>query len=522
MTLVNFETALRALNQDELKSMLERRHPDYEKKLPHWNFLEATYNGGREWFETNIFKYIKEGDGEYQERLERAYRFNHTREIVDLVNKYIFKAPINRRLSDAPAEIVSFWEASTLRRKEIIEFMKLVSTRASTYGRIWIVVDSTKEHVGGTAAEDKETDSRVYAYVIKPQNVLDMSFSKDGELNWILVREHVRDDKAPWDSGASSERYRLWTPEYWATFTEATAADNTKSYAVDKLDEHGLGAVPVFPVNHVIDEELYSGQALIDDTAYLDRAVANYLSNLDAVIQDQTFSQLVIPAQAMLPGEDGHEKLLEMGTKRIFTYDAQANMAPTFISPDADQVKIILDVIAKIVNEIYHSTGMAGERTKQDNSMGIDNSSGVAKAYDFERMNAMLASKANALQLAENMMMEIVMLYHSKKMPKLERPAVEYPKNFDVRSLYDEFEIAQRLALVAAPKIVRREQMKTIAEKLNPLLPDKRLEEMKKEIDSDWLEEPELLPVKTSPPSPGTKPAAENRQGQVPDDKEPT
>jgi hypothetical protein len=38
---------------------------------------------------------------------------------------------------------------------------------------------------------------------------------------------------------------------------------------------------------------------LIADIAYLDRAAANYLSNLDAIIQDQTFSQLVIPAEAL-------------------------------------------------------------------------------------------------------------------------------------------------------------------------------------------------------------------------------
>jgi hypothetical protein len=47
-------------------------------------------------------------------------------------------------------------------------------------------------------------------------------------------------------------------------------------------------------------------------------------------------------------------------------------------------------VINKIINEIYHTVGLAGERTKQDNAMGIDNSSGVAKAYDFERVNAAL------------------------------------------------------------------------------------------------------------------------------------
>jgi hypothetical protein len=520
MTLEIFKAALTALTSDELKAFLERRHPTYADKLEHWNFLEATYEGGREWFNDNIFRYVKEGDEEFDHRVARAYRFNHTREIVDLVNKYIFKAQINRREADAPLEIREFWKASTLRRQEITEFMKMISSRSSIYGRVWGVVDSTKDYNGGTALEDKLSDSRVYCYIVRPQDFLDASFTKDGELNWCLIRESKRDDDDFWSSGTSSVRYRLWTKNYWALFKEFKRADGSKAYEYSDAGEHGLDVVPVFPVNHVTDEELYTGQALIDDTAYLDRAVANYLSNLDAIIQDQTFSQLVIPAQAMMPGEDGHEKLLEMGTKRIFTYDGQANIPPSFISPDAKQTEIILKVIQRIIGEIYHSTGMAGERTKQDNAAGIDNSSGVAKAYDFERMNAMLASKANALQQAENRLMDIVMRYHTKTLPTPERPLVEYPKNFDVRSLYDEFEIAQNLALVNAPKMVRREQMKVTAAKMFPVIGDAELEKMLVEIDKEWLEQPDLGPAGASniPPSRVPNPVEENRQGQVTDD----
>src|SRR5262249_7745025 len=155
---------------------------------------------------------------------------------------------------------------------------------------------------------------------------------------------------------------------------------------------HELGEVPAIPLPHTVGEHLYSAPALINDIAYLDRAIANYLSNLDAIIQDQTFSQLAMPAQAMLPGEDAYEKLLEMGTKRMFVFDGEGGAVPMFLSPDPKQAGVILAVIDKIINEIYHTIGMSGERTKQDNAVGTDNSSGVAKAYDFERMNSLLAA----------------------------------------------------------------------------------------------------------------------------------
>ena len=173
-----------------------------------------------------------------------------------------------------------------------------------------------------------------------------------------------------------------------------------------------------------------------------------------------------MPAQGLLPGDDGFDKLVEMGTKRMFTYDGESGNAPFYLSPDPKQAEIIVTVIQKIINEIYHSVGMAGERTKSDNSAGIDNSSGVAKAYDFERVNALLASKADALDRAEEKMIHLVNLWNGEDDSNEE--IVKYPDDFDVRGLYDEFDIAERLSLVAAPDSVRQEQMKLLIDKLFP------------------------------------------------------
>lgn len=520
MTLKEFKSQLKRLEQEQLKAMLEKRHPDYDGKLAHWNFLEATYDGGRDWFDSNIFQYHKEGDKEHNARVDRAYRFNHTREVVDLVNKYIFKADIHRK-PEAPIEVQRFWKSATLRGRGIDEFMKLVAAKASIFGKPWIVVDTNKRAGGGTVAEDKANGYRVYAYIHRPQDVHDASFTRDGDLNWVIMAEGQRDDADPWSSGSVDVKWRLWTKEFWALFGVRTDPKNKKTtYVLEDCGRHGLGMVPAFAVDHIATEDLYSSSALIDDIGYLDRAVANYLSNLDAIIQDQTFSQLVIPAQAMLPGEDGLDKILEMGTKRIFTYDAQSNIEPKYIAPDAAQARLILEVVQRIIGEIYHSTGMAGERTKQDNAAGIDNSSGVAKAYDFERMNAMLASKAASLQMAEVQLMKLVLAYNSMKWKDEYADMVVYPKDFDVRGLYDEFEIAQSLALVDGPKGVRREQMKALADKLFPLLKKNLIEKLRKEIDEDWLEiDPAMLEA-AAPPSPAGKPAAKKpaatkRQGQV-------
>ncbi len=479
------------LQQKKLKRFLERRHPEYKDTLTHWEFLESCYEGGRAWFSKNIFRYIKEGDVEFTDRVSRAYRFNHTREVVDLVDKHLFKQAVARS-EDAPASVKKFWEKATLNKLGIKDFMRRVSSKSSILGRVWIVVDNTHSNGVVSVAEARQTDSRTYAYVVTPKHVLDMSYDKQGGLNWILIHEQVREDEDPLESsGDMVNRYRLWTQNEWTLFT---ARSDGRKVVVEQDGpyEHGLGVVPVFPADNVISDELYVAPALIDDIAYLDRAVSNYLSNLDAIIQDQTFSQLAMPAQGIAPGEDGHDKLIDMGTKRIFTYDGEGGAAPFFLSPDVKQAQLILSVVNKIIGEIYHTVGLAGERTKDDNSQGIDNSSGVAKAYDFERVNSLLAAKADSLEVIENKLAWMVAKWNGEEKQLEGRRAVSYPDDFDVRGLHDEFEIAARLALIESPDSVRRRQMETVIDKLFPQLKKELRDKMIAEL-KNWPPEIDLL-----------------------------
>lgn len=488
----------------QLKELVQRRHPQFECHLTHWAFLEATYDGGREWFNENIFRYIKEGDSEFKDRVNRAYRFNHTREVVDLINKYLFKQNIVRNEEDAPESVKKFWQRSTRNGMGISDFSRQISKKTSIYGRVAIVVDrTTAEGEIVSKADEKAANLQTYAYIVPPEQVLDYSYDEQGALNWILLLEQVRDDADPLtSSGKVGVRYRLWTKTYWLLIEEK-GKGKSKTWQITDSGLHSLGEVPVVLADHIVSDDLYVSPAMIDDIAYLDRAVANYLSNIDAIIQDQTFSQLAMPAQGVEPGTDSYDKMKEMGTKRIFLYDGgdSANK-PFYLSPDVKQAQVIITTIKTIINEIYHTVGLAGERTKQDNALGIDNSSGVAKAYDFERVNALLAAKADSLEMTENKIVRLVCLWNGEDMPDEEKELVTYPNNFDTRGLYDEFDLAARLMLVDAPDSVRREQMQSVLDKLFPQLPQAKRVEIEKEL-KDWppqdvvdpLADPKSLPA---------------------------
>lgn len=521
--------------QKRLKALIARRHPEYEEKIHHWKFLEETYEGGRGWFEDNIFRYIKEGDQEYADRVARCYRFNHSREVVDLINKYLFKQHVTRS-EDAPESVKRFWEKATKSGLSITEFMRQASKRTSMQGRIGIVVDTTAP-AGKvlSKADEKAAGVRTYAYAVGPEQLLDYSFDQDGHLNWVLIRECVRDDADPFtSSGEEKDRFRLWTKGGWKLYEEQTQGRRKVIVMIDSGD-YEIGEVPVILADHIIGDDDYEAPAMIDDIAYLDRAVANYLSNLDAIIQDQTFSQLAMPAQNVLPGEDNYTKLVEMGTKRVFLYDGEGGAAPFYLSPDPKQAELILSVINKIIGEIYHTVGLAGERTKQDNSVGIDNSSGVAKAYDFERVNALLAAKADSLEAIENKIARLVALWNGEE-AQIKGDIVSYPDNFDTRGLYDEFDIAARLMLIDAPDTIRREQMTMVLDKLFPQLKA----DLRKKIEAElkgWPVDPIEEAMKIAQanggdpttstsiskggntPTPaggeGKKPTKDKRQGQV-------
>lgn len=497
--------------KDKLQELVDRRHPKWAGCLDHWNFVEATYEGGRDWFATNIFKYIKEGDKEYEERVKRAYRFNHTRQVVDLVNKYLFKMPVARKDEDVSDALRAFWERATLKGLDIDSYMKRVSALSSQYGRVWLVVDSNA--IGGTfsRADEKSGKVRIYSYIVRPQEMLDMSYDEEGNLNWCLIHEILRDDADPMDSsGSFRNQYRLWTKQEWMLFEETTVRGKRKIVLIDS-GVHGLGQVPVEPADHNISEEQYTAPSLVDDVAYLDRANANYLSNLDAIIQDQTFSQLAMPAQGVLPGEDGYDKLTEMGTKRVFLYDGQAGARPEYLSPDVKQAKLILEAITKIVGEIYSSVGLTAARTGHDAGGGLDTESGVSKAYDFEGVNALLASKAVSLETTERRLAALVDLWAGVRDAEdsIDQTCVTYPRDFDTRGLYDEFEIAARLSLLGAPDSVRRAQMATVVEKLFPAASEEMEKEMESELKS-WPPKDEVTGLgDKTPTAPGKKSAGD-------------
>ena len=228
----------------------------------------------------------------------------------------------------------------------------------------------------------------------------------------------------------------------------------------------------------------------IKDIAYVNRAIFNWCSNIDEMIERQTFSQLTCPddgslaEQAEAKKQFGENPLAEVGTSAIFTFPANAGHPPRFISPDTSQIEVIWEMVLSHIKQIYIMAGLAGT------AVDVSASSGRAKQQQFYSVEANLSAKASNLAKAES---EIMKMYYEimtgKEATDESIYQVVYPSSFDVLNFVDYLKYSfDVISKNISGKLVKY-MAKELASKLLKSAPDKVKEEVINEIDEKDPEE---------------------------------
>ena len=462
-----------------MAEILTRTHPLYAKYVNLWNFYSESYVGGEDYFSKHLIKYYKEGDSSYENRLKRAYRENYCKSVIDIINSYLFKETPTRHLGDERLE--KFFQNIDGHGKDITQFMKSASIVSSIFGRVYIVTDKTKlpqEQLTGTRADDLKTTC--YSYLVSPSSVRDVAFDEFGRIKWIIIDEQVRDDDDPFESsGDLKTQTRLWTKDGWYLYDEKGAVKEQGKY------DFGFPPVTYIDTGEKIDS--YNGTSVISDIAYMDKAIFNSLSRLDHIISDQTFSQLIFPIEGLIIEEilrdsELKEKFMKLAIGNILFYSAQTEAKPEYISPDASQAKVILEVIKHQIRQIYASIGLQPPDTESTNY-----TSGVSKQYDFDKLNKLLAGKADNIEMAER---QIVQSFN-KWMGTNFDATINYPDDFDIRSLADEIILGQELMLLDISETFNKVVQKNITKKALPREGKDTIDKILKEIEAKKEPSPE-------------------------------
>lgn len=455
----------------ETSKLIARRHPEYDGMVPRWDFWLESYQGGDDYInETNLFRYFKEGKQEYDQRKARAYRENHCRWCIDLINTYLFKSDVVRKTKNA--HLQEFFDNFDGKGNPIESCMKTNSQYSSALGRVYIVVD--KKHI----SDDKKTGTQAdnltnkpYTYRVFPQNVLDLAKDEAGALKWILIKEERRDDDNPFtSSGDIKTVYRLWQKGGWTLYDESGKEIESA--------QTGMPVIPIVVLNNEARTQ-YTGQSLIADIAPLDRAIFNNWSRLDTIVNDQAFSQLIYPVeglpQEIVEDDELRNKFLVMATSRVLFYHASAGVPPAFIAPDAAQAEFILSMIETQTKQLYAMLGLQGETGTE-----VNEQSGVAKAYDFDKIDKLLTSKAKNLENTELEITEIWKLWMNVSVDDIE---IQYPDEFDIKGLIEEITEAERLTEMNISSTLNKELYKNIAAKALPKAGEDVIKKIYAEID---------------------------------------
>jgi hypothetical protein len=547
----------------------ERRHPRFNLMEKHWRFLLESYEGGPEYLykgiqglqnrkpgqhlslvdlnRVNLFQYFKEGNDEFRGRMMRARRVNYCKKIANQLRAFVARKPPVRRVESAPSNLQRFWKNADGRGRDIDRTMGLALQWSEVFGIVWACVDKSRE-VFETAASERD-EGMPYVKFYFPFDVLDAGFDDLGRLKWILVREVRRADPDPelpsplidhyiaWDR----RRYRAWVKNR----DQRTEVNDRAPMLQVEEGIHNLGFVPFIPIRFAESDDHFVSPGLLDDIAYLDRAVFNHSSQLDTIIYDQTFSQLVMPTDGLVLNEPERmetgegsvtvvtadrertrRRILETGTKRVFLFNGQASHAPQYISPDATQADVVRQTIKDETDEIYRTANLLG-----DVGRDVRTQTGVSKAYDFDRLNKVLAFAAQELQIAEFLIAEMVLRWLKPfKIDDVTSPVtlppdlVSYPENFDIMGLLETLDIAFRsdeygLDSPTADRLMHEQVIRKLlphatTEDMKKIMKDlEDAEERKREMAERLPLDPLAVPEGSSPPEDGDESQTRGRGG---------
>jgi len=465
-------------------AITDREHPLYKDHNEEWSFFLEAYEGGSDYIDgDNLFTHRLELDEDFENRKERAYYLNYCSAVIESYTNFIFSKEIIRPSNEIFAP---FLKNVTGSGDDIDTFMRKVSNYSGACGFVYVLFNFRDLSLFPTSEDSKVPlnivkNYNLYPYLTMhvPSEVVDFSVDTHGNFDWILIEEDIYEDSDPTIDREIVTIRNLITRDYWVKYEKETGEQ------VGSKIDNPFGFVPVVLVKNM--GESYEGLSLstIKDIAYVNRAIFNWCSNIDEMIERQTFSQLTCPddgslaEQAEAKKHTGEDPLVKVGTAAIFTFPANAGHPPRFISPDTSQIEVIWEMVLSHIKQIYIMAGLAGT------AVDVSASSGRAKQQQFYSIEANLNSKSSNLEKAE---MEIMKMYYEimtgKPVNDESIYQVVYPKSFDVLNFVDYLKYTFDVISKSISDKLTKYLAKEVALKLLKSAPDSVKEEVIDEIEN--------------------------------------
>jgi hypothetical protein len=309
----------------------------------------------------------------------------------------------------------------------------------------------------------KENNINPYCNLIYPRMLKDWSRDSNGNFEWILIEYDYFRDADPTKEREIEKYFKLITKEEWRCEDEEgklfVFEDNREAEG-----ENDLGAIPLITLYHRDIDDDRIGESMLKDIVYINRAIFNWSSCIDEMIERQTFSQLIVPDDGTLAeeGDSGEDPLRKLGTASAWTFNASATHPPDFISPDVSQLTTVWKLIIDHIKEIYRLAGLVG--TSEDL---VASRSGRAAQMGFLGVNSALADSSRRYQQFENDLSRLARVQLGESPEEFKD--VKYPDTFDVQSLTDEVDAYFKVMEKNFSETLNKEMMKNLSRRALPM-----------------------------------------------------
>ena len=390
------------LNESNIASFLQKKHPDYLKWLPVWKKMYCAYLGGAEFKKGFLWRFEGEDDNDWANRLQRSAYENLLLYIVDRRQGLVYNRRIVRESDTSKPKVLqainrNMDNMGTPRD----QFVKKVFRLMQVFGWLPILTDKPSEE---SITQQDQQDRQLYPYSIPilPFNFLNWAIDEQKELEWALIRgiAYVGDDPT---KPIKVNEYRIVTKESIAVWREKPGKSNKNKYEEVAVVNHGLGRTPIVLLDDLEPEQAsIVGRPSLLDSCDLSLKLFNQSSWYDQLVYKTNYATL-----AAHPFDDNSKEEPEIvsGPGYVMWVPPEEDM-PEWISPDTAAADIFERKLADMRRRIYEQAELEGGFA-EEGTRDISGKAHTFRAKPTENMAKRLAQDMEDFECElETMLME--------------------------------------------------------------------------------------------------------------------
>lgn len=467
--------AMRAENRrlDDVHALLYE-HPDYTANREKWDKYMNLY--AAEDVYQYIYQHPRETEESWTQRVQRAYYYNYTASIIDLIVSYLFSVNITREPSAANSdsddseasvespedkelkqELQPIFQDADLRGTSYDVFIRMVATFAQVLGHVGVLVDAPNQDAAQTEQDVKDQGIRPYLKLVLPMNLLDWSIDEFGEYEWVKIEVPPVENRSFHQKLDGAERnFLIWTRTNWELWQVIDIPGEDK--IATKLSEGDSpasirGTVPfaIFKNGRKVNHDWF-GDSAVRDIADINIALMNWASLGDEEIANRCLNIMTMERdqQNQIAALISHCNILEY---------SPGSQPPQYLQPGETPLKLIGEWMNRARDEIYRlakmggSTGLLGVR---------EATSGIAYAYEFNETNQSLTAKAAFMEEAETKVFRLIAKWVGKEFTG----TVCYARDFGVDDFLLELDTIMKARMTLTSPSAIRQMEKNFSRKL--------------------------------------------------------